>query len=265
MAGGGIKINNIKVSGGADGKTPVFNIEDGYLFNSYDNGKTWHKLGKVKGEDGVDGEDGATGAKLVSQVLVGQDASGGNIYKQTFDDGTTAIFIAPKGEQGEQGEAGKDGAISVQYITDIDKILDDPYTLPTGTFDPVFPYIYLAYTTSSKTSYALYQYDPTEKTLTFLDNIRENVLYYVANGEKKGIYYALRSPFNLLRPLTITKGEFESLKESITATKNELQKNIDAKNFAGYSMESEKTYDCVKGGALDRRLKKIEQALKNNL
>ena len=160
---------------------------------------------------------------------------------------------------------GADGAISVQYITDIDKILDDPYTLPTGTFDPVFPYIYLAYTTSSKTSYALYQYDPTEKTLTFLDNIRENVLYYVANGEKKGIYYALRSPFNLLRPLTITKGEFESLKESITATKNELKKNIDDKNFVGYSMESEKTYDCVKGGALDRRLKKIEQALKNNL
>jgi len=50
----------------------------------------------------------------------------------------------------------------------------------------------------------------------------------------------------------------------MTATKNELQKNIDAKNFAGYSMESEKTYDCVKGGALDRRLKKIEQALNNN-
>lgn len=46
------------------------------------------------------GKDGATGAKLVSQVLVGQDASGGNIYKQTFNDGTTAIFVAPKGEQG---------------------------------------------------------------------------------------------------------------------------------------------------------------------
>ena len=105
MAGGGIKINNISVSGGADGKTPVFKIENGKLFNSYDNGITWYELGQVKGADGNNGVDGKNGAKLVSQILQGQDEQGGNIYKQTFDDGTIAFFVAPKGEKGEQGES----------------------------------------------------------------------------------------------------------------------------------------------------------------
>lgn len=57
----------------------------------------------------VKGLKGGTGAKLVSQVLQGQDGNGGNIYLQTFDDGTTATFTAPKGEQGIQGEQGVKG------------------------------------------------------------------------------------------------------------------------------------------------------------
>ena len=36
--------------------------------------------------------------------MQGQDAEGGNIYKQTFDDSTEAYFVAPKGEKGETGE-----------------------------------------------------------------------------------------------------------------------------------------------------------------
>lgn len=41
---------------------------------------------------------GSSGSKLVSQVLQGKDENGGNIYLQTFDDGSTATFTAPKGE-----------------------------------------------------------------------------------------------------------------------------------------------------------------------
>ena len=104
MAGGGIKISNIKINGGADGRTPIFKIEGEYLYNSYDNGTTWKEIDKVVGTNGKDGADGKTGAKLVSQVLQGQDAQGGNIYKQTFDDGTVAYFTAPRGEQGIAGE-----------------------------------------------------------------------------------------------------------------------------------------------------------------
>jgi hypothetical protein len=43
---------------------------------------------------------GFTGAKLVSRVLQGQDENGGNIYLDTFDDGTQQTFIAPKGSKG---------------------------------------------------------------------------------------------------------------------------------------------------------------------
>lgn len=46
---------------------------------------------------GLKGDKGATGAKIVSTVLKGQDEYGGNIYEQTFDDGTTAEFVAPRG------------------------------------------------------------------------------------------------------------------------------------------------------------------------
>ena len=56
-----------------------------------------------KGVQGIQGIQGKTGAKLVSQTLQGQDANGGNIYLQTFDDGTTATFVAPQGKQGESG------------------------------------------------------------------------------------------------------------------------------------------------------------------
>ena len=56
-----------------------------------------------KGDKGDTGATGATGAKIVSTVLQGQDANGGNIYKQTFDNGATATFTAPKGEKGESG------------------------------------------------------------------------------------------------------------------------------------------------------------------
>lgn len=40
---------------------------------------------------------GKTGAKIVSTELIGQDENGGNIYKQTFDNGSTATFVAPRG------------------------------------------------------------------------------------------------------------------------------------------------------------------------
>lgn len=117
MAGGGIKMNYIAVRGGADGKTPVVKVENGDLYSSYDNWETKSNLGRVKGEDGEQGEKGATGAKIISQTLVGQSGNGGNIYLQTFDDGTQFTFTAPKGEKGETG--------SSKPITYVDLVLDD--------------------------------------------------------------------------------------------------------------------------------------------
>ena len=38
--------------------TPIFKIEDGFWYVSYDNGQTYSKLNKAVGNDGVDGKDG---------------------------------------------------------------------------------------------------------------------------------------------------------------------------------------------------------------
>ena len=53
--------NGSNGSDGKDGITPQLKIENDYWYVSYDNGKTWTKLGKATGEDGVDGSNGANG------------------------------------------------------------------------------------------------------------------------------------------------------------------------------------------------------------
>lgn len=118
--------------------------------------------------------------------------------------------------KGANGTNGADGAISVQYVTNIDTILPWPDSRPTGNFIPGIPYIYPVYITMSGSHIALYQYDPTTDTMTFLEELRENVLYYVAEGEKKGIYYALPSvSHNKFYPATITDGDFKPLKQDV--------------------------------------------------
>lgn len=57
----------------------------------------------IPGEKGDPGEKGATGAKILSTELEGQDENGGNIYKQTFDNGEVAYFTAPRGNTGGFG------------------------------------------------------------------------------------------------------------------------------------------------------------------
>lgn len=108
MAGGGIKINNTKIIGGADGATFIPSVsENGDLSWSNNKGYNNPQTVNIKGKDGADGKDGKTGAKIVSQIFAGNDSDGGNIYKQTFDDGTEAYFTAPKGEKGEKGDIAK--------------------------------------------------------------------------------------------------------------------------------------------------------------
>lgn len=112
MAGGGVKINNIKVIGGANGKTPRVKIEGTNLYVSYDN-QTWTDMGRVVG---ANGQDGATGAKIVSQNLVMIDSNGGYVYKQKFDDGTETTFTAPKGEKGNAGVGIAVGGTTGQFL-----------------------------------------------------------------------------------------------------------------------------------------------------
>ena len=118
MAGGGIKINNNSIRGGADGitYTPRFGA-DGLLY--FDpNRRGYNSIGGfvIKGKDGRDGanglpgrdgakgEKGATGAKLVAMVPDPANTGDGNKYTMYFDDGTVAEFVAPRGEKGGTGE-----------------------------------------------------------------------------------------------------------------------------------------------------------------
>jgi hypothetical protein len=101
MAGGGVKVTNTKIIGGADGATFVPSVNsNGDLSWTNNKGYSNPVTVNIKGPKGADGKNGA---KLVSQVLVGQDAKGGNIYRQTFDDGSTFEFTAPKGDAGSGG------------------------------------------------------------------------------------------------------------------------------------------------------------------
>ena len=46
------------------------------------------------------------GAKIIKTEHVDTDENGGYVYEQTFNDGSTAQFIAPKGEKGDTGYSG---------------------------------------------------------------------------------------------------------------------------------------------------------------
>lgn len=94
MAGGGVKINNISVVGGANGKTPTFALGEnisqtsGHLYNSYDNGLNWYDLGQIKGADGVDGEDGTNGTNGVDGATPLFKIQNGYLYN-SYDGGET--------------------------------------------------------------------------------------------------------------------------------------------------------------------------------
>lgn len=69
---------------GKDGISPQLKIEDDYWYVSYDDGRTWTKLGKAKGEDGATGDNGDAYFKNVTQ-----DDS--NVYFE-LQNGTTIII-----------------------------------------------------------------------------------------------------------------------------------------------------------------------------
>ena len=104
--------NKLRVSGedgkdgtnGQNGITPQLKIKNDYWYVSYDNGNTWTRLGKAKGEDGADGQDGATGAK------------------------------GDKGDTGAQGEKGDKGDAGDSMFRSVTQDADNVYfTLADGT------------------------------------------------------------------------------------------------------------------------------------
>lgn len=159
------------------------------------------------GPEGKQGPAGPTGAKILSTELQGQDSNGGNIYKQTFDNGTVATFVAPRGPKGE-------GA----GVTDYNDLSNKPVIeqdLSEDTFNPVVGTYYKHSGASSDTFVkgVIYYYDtdgyakidgnyvPTR--LTPFENVsvptkgfRQAASVYVDNGSK-GFRMSLQSIKNL--------------------------------------------------------------------
>ena len=58
---------------------------------------------------GLQGPKGDYGARIKSTTYLNTDAAGGNVYRQTYVDGSVFDFTAPRGPQGIQGEQGPKG------------------------------------------------------------------------------------------------------------------------------------------------------------
>lgn len=114
---------------GADGKTPVFKIENGRWMLSYDNNK-WENLGKATGENGVDGQDGKNGKDGITPYLRienGRWMLSMDNQSSWKDIGQATGERGPEGRRGTDGRNGRDGKDGEDGISPILKITDDKW------------------------------------------------------------------------------------------------------------------------------------------
>lgn len=114
---------------GADGKTPVFKIENGNWMLSYDNNK-WENLGKAVGEDGVNGKDGKNGKDGITPYLRienGRWMLSMDNQSSWKDIGQATGARGPEGRPGIDGRNGHDGKDGEDGISPILKITDNKW------------------------------------------------------------------------------------------------------------------------------------------
>ena len=114
---------------GADGKTPVFKIENGNWMLSYDNNK-WENLGKAVGEDGVNGKDGKNGKDGITPYLRienGRWMLSMDNQSSWKDIGQATGARGPEGRPGIDGRNGRDGKEGEDGISPILKITDNKW------------------------------------------------------------------------------------------------------------------------------------------
>lgn len=114
---------------GADGKTPVFKIENSNWMLSYDNNK-WENLGKATGENGVDGQDGKNGKDGITPYLRienGRWMLSMDNQSSWKDIGQATGARGPEGRPGIDGRNGRDGKDGEDGISPILKITDNKW------------------------------------------------------------------------------------------------------------------------------------------
>ena len=82
---------------GKDGITPQLKIENEYWYISYDNGKTWTKLGKATGEQGSQGQQGAQGPQGEQGIQGPQGERGDSFFQDVTEDDENVYFILADG------------------------------------------------------------------------------------------------------------------------------------------------------------------------
>lgn len=105
-----------------------------------------NKTVNIYAKQGEKGDTGATGAKIVSTDLIGHTDGGDNIYQQTFDNGSKAKFIAPKGDSGvDDYEELKSQPIIYAILNSISNPVENTYYKHVGETTERFinGYIYL--------------------------------------------------------------------------------------------------------------------------
>lgn len=114
---------------GADGKTPVFKIENSNWMLSYDNNK-WENLGKATGENGVDGQDGKNGKDGITPYLRienGRWMLSMDNQSSWKDIGQATGARGSEGRPGTDGRNGRDGKDGEDGISPILKITDNKW------------------------------------------------------------------------------------------------------------------------------------------
>lgn len=114
---------------GADGKTPVFKIENGNWMLSYGDNK-WENLGKATGEDGINGEDGKNGKDGITpylQIENGRWMLSMDNKLSWKDIGQATGARGPEGRPGTDGRNGRDGKDGEDGISPVLKITDNKW------------------------------------------------------------------------------------------------------------------------------------------
>ena len=105
------------------------------------------------GKTGATGPRGATGAKILSTTLIGEASNGGYRYQQTFDDGSIATFVAPRGPAGKDGGVTDYNNLTSKPIINQD-ILANGFTPVENTY-----YRHTGNTSETYTKGVIYYYD----------------------------------------------------------------------------------------------------------
>lgn len=86
---------------GKDGITPKLKIEDDWWYISYDEGQSWTKLSKAKGENGKDGQNGADGKDGKDGVDGKDGINGGDSFFKSVDttNKDSIVFTLSDGSQ----------------------------------------------------------------------------------------------------------------------------------------------------------------------